>query len=448
MVHQDFAYVGRADTVVREMSRRLLFQPSRQRRGLSLRGIRTLRALALLGVFAAAACGGGDSLPTPAASPPRITIEGIEAGAEYDAPVRITVRVEPADAAFSVELNGARFTSGSTVSSPGDYFLSVEASRAGLMAEANVAFRIVLTGERKLILRLFDLGPDALGGGGDAILVTDSSAVGMVHGLVDAGPRGERGRPLDDQWVLTRLRALGVERLAFVQLTHAHADHFGGMVPILQGLPVERFVYNGQVRSFSDYQRVLAAAGQRADSVRVITEPWTFTLGSGEGATETLHIPGLPSYLTQNTNDGRLINEGSLGTLIEGGGVRIFLTGDGEDEANARWRTAFRNVTRDVDILKVGHHGANNAIFDDRTGVSQTSTWLEHTRPTLMLVSSNGVSHPRTRALNRMLGVQGAQAYCTHVHGEITVRIAGGAWTVDVERNADRACVPGSEAST
>lgn len=391
---------------------------------------------------------GGDDLPTPADRAPQISVEGVEAGVAYEGPVTISVRVEPADAAVSIELNGARFQSGGTVSGPGDYFLSIEASRGGRVSEVNIPFRILLGGERRLILRLLDLGPEALGGGGDAILLTDSSAVGMVHALVDAGPRGDRGRPLDDGWVAQRLQDLGVTRLAFMQLTHAHADHFGGMVPILQRIPVDYFIYNGQVRSFFSYQQVLTTANQRAGTVQAISEPWSFTLGSGEGATQTLHIPGLSTYLTTSTNDGRLINEGSLGTLVEGGGVRIFLTGDGEDEANQRWRTTFRDQTRDLDILKVGHHGANNAIFDDRTGANQTSTWLQHTRPALFLVSSNGVSHPRTRALSRILGVPGAQAYCTHVHGEITVRISGGAWTVDVERNADQACIPGSEATT
>jgi hypothetical protein len=50
--------------------------------------------------------------------------------------------------------------------------------------------------------------------------------------------------------------------------------------------------------------------------------------------------------------------------------------------------------------------------------------------------------------VGRILGVEGAHAGCTNVRRTIEVRIAGGAWTVDVERNADPQCVPGSYAGT
>ncbi len=394
-----------------------------------------------------AGCGNG-STPTPPAEPPRITVEGVEANGIYDGPVTITVRIEPSDAAVSVQLNGERFVSGSTVASPGSYLLEVEAVRGGLQSEISLPFTLLLGGDRRLILRMFDLGPEGLGGGGDAILLTDSSSAGMVHGLVDAGPRGEPGGALLEGWVADRLRALGVDTLAFMQLTHAHADHFGGMVPILEQLHVERFVMNGQVRSFFRYQDVLQAAALHADTVLVLGEPWTFRLGPGEDAARTVHLPGLPAYLGQDTDDGRLINEGSIGTAVEFDGIRLFLTGDGENEANERWRTAFAALTGGIDILKVGHHGANNAIFDDRTGANPASAWLDHTRPSLFLVTSNGVSHPRSRALARLLGIEGLDGYCTSVHGTVEVRIAGGAWAVEVERNADQVCVPGTEATT
>jgi competence protein ComEC len=366
----------------------------------------------------------------------------------YEGPVTIVVQVEPADAAVSVELNGARFTSGSTVSAPGNYTLAVDATRGGLRSEVTLPFSIVLTGDRRLILRMFDLGPEGLGGGGDAILVTDSSAAGMFHGMVDAGPRGAAAGVLDEGWIAGQLKALGVDTLAFLQLTHAHADHLAGMVPVLEQIHVKRFVTNGQVRTFFRYQDVLAAAARHADTVMVLTSPWTFPLGPGEGAVRTVHLPGLPDYLGTDTNDGRLINEGSLGTAIEFDGVRLFLTGDGESEANVRWRTSFPDLTEAIDILKVGHHGANNAIFDDRSGSNPASAWLAHTRPSLFLITSNGVSHPRSRALARLLGIEGLDGYCTNVHGTVEVRIAGGVWSVEVERNADRVCVPGSEATT
>ncbi|TVP80259.1 MAG: MBL fold metallo-hydrolase, partial [Gemmatimonadales bacterium] len=360
----------------------------------------------------------------------------------------------PAGASVSAELNGERFTSGSVVDRPGSFVLEVDAARGAQRATQRVEFAIEVSGDRVLIVRMFDLGPEGLGGGGDAILLSDSSSLGIRHGMVDAGPRGLPGSSpsnpqIIDEYVSERLQALGVDTLQFLQLTHAHADHFRGMADILRDIPVKTFLYNGQPRSFARYNTVLAAANAHADTVVVVDQEMEILLGGDEGGVRTVHIPGLPDYLAMDTNNGRLLNEGSLGTYVSFDGVRMFLTGDGEVEANVRWRTSFQEYTADIDILKVGHHGANNAIFDDGSGATNTaSAWLVHTAPALMLIPSNGRSHPRVQALNRMLEAPSAQVFCTNVHGDLEVRIAGGWWEVTAQRNQNADCVPGDEART
>lgn len=310
--------------------------------------------------------------------------------------------------------------------------------------------------DRTLILRMLDLGPEGLGGGGDALLLTDSTATGQTHALVDGGPFGETDGELRFGHVSRELSSLGVDTLAFAQVSHAHADHFLGVYALLEELHVEIFVHNGQRRR-SDYGlhgALLDRAKEKADSVATLNELWEHRLGSGSGATRTVHVPPLPDYLEEDLgaggpDDHRKLNEGSIGTVVEVGGVRIFLAADGEDEAHDRWRTEFASLTRDVDILKVGHHGANNAVFDNRTGAgSRSSRWLAHTSPELQLVSANGRSHPRRRALERMEEVDGSRVYCTSTHGNVEVRVAGGEWTVSTERNGDAGCDPGAEAGT
>jgi beta-lactamase superfamily II metal-dependent hydrolase len=125
----------------------------------------------------------------------------------------------------------------------------------------------------------------------------------------------------------------------------------------------------------------------------------------------------------------------------------MFFTGDGEVEANVRWRTQFSALTRNIDVLKVGHHGANNGIFDN--GFSGAATWLDHTNPSIAIITANGVSHPRINALNRLLGRTTMQTYCTNVHGDITLRVfSDSSIQVHVARNANADCVAGTEATT
>jgi beta-lactamase superfamily II metal-dependent hydrolase len=266
---------------------------------------------------------------------------------------------------------------------------------------------------------------------------------------VDAGPGGFEEGVIDYGHVANRIAAFGVDTLQFLQLTHAHADHYAGVRSVLERVHVHRFIYNGQRRSITGYQDALARAQQHTDSVVALMSQWEISLGLGEGATRTVHIPGLPDYLDMDTDEGRLLNEGSLGTYVEQGGIRIFLTGDGENQANDRWRTTFEEYTGELEILKVGHHGANNAIFDDRVGTSTASSWLEHTRPRIRLITANGTSHPRQPALDRLLGVAGPETYCTHVHGTVEVRVTSdGRVRVTTERNATADCQPGTEATT
>lgn len=306
--------------------------------------------------------------------------------------------------------------------------------------------------EHILVLRMLDLGPGGLGGGGNAILVTDSSSAGEAHALVDAGPHGDEVDEIDHHYVARRLGELGVDTLELLQMTHAHADHFGAMIPVLDSLHVEVFVHNGQRRrtDFALHGAALDRASAGADSLVVPEAPWEHELGEAR----FVHLPPLPDHLDEDLGDAgpedhQKINEGSLGTFVEAGEARLFLAGDGEDQANERWRTDFPEHTEGVDILLTGHHGANNAVFDDRSGAEdQRSRWLEHTDPSLILITANGRTHPRRRALERLHAVEGGAVYCTPTHGEVEVRVAEGSWDVRVGRGEGRECEPGEEADT
>ena len=402
---------------------------------------RVLASFACLFPLACASDGG--TAPEPV--PPAITITGVADGGTFSPPVTIGIAVSPGT--YSATLNGAPFLSGGTVTQPGSYTLVVDA-RNGLETRVEqIAFTLEAGGTGDvLIVRILDLGLGTFGAPGDAILLTDSSGFALAHALIDAGARSN-----DESYVRQRLQALDVDTLRFMQMTHAHADHFAGMDEILNVAPhVRSFVFNGQVRDqFSSYQNVLAAAQANADTVTALDAIRTLELGAGPVATEVTMIPGLGTYLGSHTNDGSDLNEGSIGTEVRHGDFRMFFTGDGEVAANARWRTTFAALSGDIDVLKAGHHGANDAVFDDGSGFSNTSSaWLGHTQPTIAVISANGTSHPRVRALSKLMG-ETTDVYCTNVHGEIRITVdEAGFYTIAVEKNADSDCVAGSEATT
>ena len=400
------------------------------------------RLLTGLLVLTVTACSSGDSAG-PSVEPPVITVAGVEDGAVYQEAVTISVTIDRGT--LEATLNGASFFSGQTVSDPGSYVLRVDASNQGGTSSLEIGFEIRFSGESLLIVRMFDLGENGAGGGGDALLVTDSSAAGMRHALIDAGPAGQDAA--DPGFVQRRLAEFGVDTLELLVLTHAHSDHYGGMLPVVNGTTIEEFAYNGQTRSLFSYEQVVSAANARAGVVTTPAGTETRALGLGGLPTTLTMIPGLPDNLHVDTNDGSDLNDGSLGTSVTKGSFSMFVTGDGEVDANLRWRRDFASLTSDLTVLKVGHHGANDAVFDGGFANSGTA-WLEHTNAEVHIVSSNGTTHPRIAALNALLG-RPAATYCTNVHGDIELRATGtGQWTVTVQRNASEDCVPGDSATS
>ncbi len=388
-------------------------------------------------------CSGGGSPTQPQDRPPTITVTGVVDGETRAGPVTITIAVDVGT--YQAVLNGEVFLSGRTVSEPASYTLLTTARNGSAVSTLELRFQITLAGESRLIIRIFDLGPNEAGGGGAAILLTDSSSAGVQHALIDAGPAGTGGA--DMSFVARRLAALGVDTLAALVLSHAHSDHFDGISAVVSGRVVQRFFYNGQQRNFTRYQQVIAEATGRADQVVIPTTVVELQLGLGSAATRLVVLPPIATFLLSPDANGSELNEGSLGVELSKGSFQMFLTGDGEIRANQRWRIDFSDRTRSVDILKVGHHGANDAAFDN--GFSGSSAWLMHTAPKVAVISANGATHPRRNAIELLLSLPETRTYCTNVHGKIEIRVGeGGTFFVTPTRNATSQCVAGSEATT
>ena len=399
------------------------------------------------GILLLAATLGGacssDSGVDPGPQPPTIAIHGVTEGAIYTTPVTISIAVNRGS--YEATLNGERISSGRTISAPASYTLVVIARDGLQTATQQVSFTIAPPAGGVLIVRVLDLGANASGGGGDAILMTDSSTAGRVHALIDAGPAGTGGADVD--FVRRRLAALGVDTLAYMILTHAHSDHYAGMSSVLAALKVRRFVYNGQVRSAVTYERTISDARARADSIIVVRDSIPVAFGRSDVQSRFTILPPLPTWLSIDTDSSTVLNDGSVGVQLRRGSFEMFFTGDSEVQANNRWRLQFGAYTRSIDVLKVGHHGANNAIFDN--GFNGSSTWLDHTTPSIAVISANGTSHPRTNALAQLLSRTSKRTYCTNVHGDITLRVFSDSKVqVDVQKNAGSDCVPGSQATT
>jgi beta-lactamase superfamily II metal-dependent hydrolase len=225
-------------------------------------------------------------------------------------------------------------------------------------------------------------------GQGDAILI---QAPGGQVALVDAGP--------DD--VVAALRGFGVNAIDLAIATHPHADHIGGMIGVIETLPVRFYMDNGQPHTTQTYRRLLAALDARPEITYLEATPRTLTLGE----VEVEVLPLLPPGTTE-------LNDRSIALVVRYGDFTAFLSGD--SEVRQLTHLVGRGVVPETVLLKAAHHGSDNGF---------TWEFLDVARPRVVVISAgrdNRYGHPKHAAL-RAFQASGATVFRTDRHGHVSV---------------------------
>ena len=220
--------------------------------------------------------------------------------------------------------------------------------------------------------------------------------------LVDAGPV-ERGRDAGRRVVLPFLMRHGVRRLALAVLSHAHADHMGGIPAVLGRVRAELLLEPAVPVPDRAYAAMLTLLEERGI-------PW-----GPARAGDSLVVDGVVLRVlhpdTTWSGWGVDMNEDSAVLLVRYGAFEALLTGDLGVEAES---LVARQAGR-VDLLKVGHHGSEG---------SSGAPFLASVRPRVAVVSvgTNRYGHPAPGALGR-LQAAGADVWRTDRDGTITARV-------------------------
>ncbi|MDX6627320.1 MAG: competence protein ComEC [Solirubrobacterales bacterium] len=224
-------------------------------------------------------------------------------------------------------------------------------------------------------------------GQGDAILLEPRGAPAV---LVDGGPPG------DD--LAAKLHDAGIHRLGAAVITHDQSDHAAGIEELVGQLPISRLFY---ARLGGTALTEAVAAGVEPVRVAAGTE-----IRSGGLVLEVLWPP--PELLSQSLA-GADPNMQALVLLARWRQFTMLLTGDAEAEA----------VPIDpgpVDVLKVAHHGSDDAGL---------GALLDRIRPRLALISvgaENSYGHP-TPATLATLASHGVRTLRTDRDGTLTIDV-------------------------
>jgi competence protein ComEC len=224
-------------------------------------------------------------------------------------------------------------------------------------------------------------------GQGDAILF---QPVGGPALLVDGGPPGGG--------LEAKLRAAGVQRLGVAVLSHEQSDHAGGLEELLGRLPVDRLAYARLSR------------GLRREARAVGTRPVGIAQGAAlRSGRLRLEVLWPPRELLAAPLAGADPNTQALVLLARWASFSMLLTADAEAEA----------VPLDpgpVDVLKVAHHGSDDAGLD---------ALLDRSKPGLAVISvgaDNSFGHPTATTL-ASLAAHGVATLRTDRDGTIVLNV-------------------------
>lgn len=231
-------------------------------------------------------------------------------------------------------------------------------------------------------------------GQGDAILLQPADAPAV---LVDGGPWGEDlAAQLDDA---------GVRRLGAAIVTHDQSDHVSGIEELLGSIPIGHLLYGRLGRD------VRATAHIAAIPTRQVFRGTTIRSGRLR-----LEFIWPPRELLSEPDPTADPNQLALVAVARYRDFSMLLSADAEAEA----------VPLDpgpVDVLKVAHHGSEDA------GLAEL---LERSRPALAVISvgeDNSYGHP-TAATLATLAAHGVRTLRTDRGGDVVIDVGEGLLTV------------------
>jgi beta-lactamase superfamily II metal-dependent hydrolase len=265
-----------------------------------------------------------------------------------------------------------------------------------------------------LILLVLLLSPPAYGqlsdslrvsyidvGQGDSIWLHASDETDI---LIDGGPRSA------GPGVVAYLQNEGIDDIEVMVLTHAHADHVGGLIDVLRStIPVESVIYNGQHYTSLTYQQFLTETQRLGLTPIPVHASQTYTWGPLDASVLNPQAPP--------TGDQ---NEDSVVMLIVYGDMRFLFTGDiGKGTEQTILNSGTLRAWAEARILKVAHHGGK---------YSSSAAFLEAVGAELAVISvgaaSNPYGYPAQETLDS-LRAAGARVLRTDQNGTIVVTTDG-----------------------
>jgi beta-lactamase superfamily II metal-dependent hydrolase len=240
-------------------------------------------------------------------------------------------------------------------------------------------------------------------GQGDAILIDD----GTTEILIDGGDKSSGIADYLDEYVDGNLE--------IIIATHAHADHIGGLLPVLEKYHVEQIWYDGYSYSSKTFTDFISASESENAAIHI----------AGRGDVISIGELALTVLNPDSTSDD--LNNNSIVLAFKYGTVDFLFAGDAENESEASMLLSPVVSVPDIEILKVGHHGSRTASSAEFLSVLTPEIAI------YMAETGNSYGHPHTETIEALLNI-GAQIYGTDTCGSIIITTDGETYKIKTEK--------------
>jgi competence protein ComEC len=205
--------------------------------------------------------------------------------------------------------------------------------------------------------------------------------------LIDAGPGRGKYSQFDAglQVIIPFFKSRGITRIDSMVMTHPHADHYGGMIPVMKAVEIGEFLDPGLSFPSRGYEDLLLEVQRRKIPYKMTHAPLTLNWDPSIMVQVLWPEPG-PSLPGDPNNNSIVIR------LVYLDVVYLF-TGDIEIPVE-RELYAYGKQLRTT-VLKIPHHGSNT---------SSTRAFLDLLNPRLAVFSlgyNNRFDHPDQEVVHR-----------------------------------------------
>lgn len=200
--------------------------------------------------------------------------------------------------------------------------------------------------------------------------------------IIDSGKMGYNGGKTQAQMIiLAYLKDKGIKNIEGFIITHFDSDHAGGAVDLIENLNIK----NVYVNSLNDKSHLAQKIYKSVKGLKRQNIPLKVAKNN-----EVIFQDGgivIKNFVVNIKDDD---NESSIITLVSDKNFDELFMGDAGIEAFEKIK---KYMPQDVEILKVGHHGAKNVI---------NKAFLDRINPKVSIISTgpNNYGHPNGVTLN------------------------------------------------